>query len=91
MNIEQLQACSNAWNEHDIDTVMAYVTDDCIFETGGGGTQRYGRRHVGFEHVRDKFVGPTKDGSKMELDGCDLFIFADGKIKLKNSIIKNRK
>ena len=120
MNIDQLQAYSDAWNEHDIDTVMAYMTDDCVFETGGG-TERYGTRHVGYETVREKFVGvwtdvpdvqfinarhfisgergcsewtivgTTKDGNKMELVGCELFSFANGKIKLKNSFIKNRK
>ena len=53
MNIGQLQAYSDAWNAHDIDTVMAYMADDCVFEAGRG-TKRYGTRHVGFETVREK-------------------------------------
>ena len=30
------------------------------------------------------------DGSKMEVDGCDLFTFVDGKIRVKASYLKNR-
>lgn len=35
------------------------------------------------------FVASRPDGSKIEVDGCDLFTFSGGKIKLKNSFIKN--
>lgn len=34
MNAADLEAYTNAWNAHDIDTIMAYMTDDCVFETG---------------------------------------------------------
>jgi ketosteroid isomerase-like protein len=33
MTLEDLENYSAAWNAHDIDTLMAYMTDDCIFET----------------------------------------------------------
>ena len=36
MNKKRLEDYSNAWNEHDIDKVMEFMTEDCIFETGGG-------------------------------------------------------
>ena len=35
MNKEQLQDYSDAWNEHDIDRIMEYMTVDCVFEPGG--------------------------------------------------------
>ena len=35
-------------------------------------------------------TGTRPDGSTMELDGCDLFEFQDGKIRVKNSFVKNR-
>jgi ketosteroid isomerase-like protein len=36
------------------------------------------------------FTGTKPDGSKMEVTGCDLFTFRDGKIYIKNSYRKNR-
>lgn len=36
------------------------------------------------------FTGTRKDGTKVEVTGCDLFTFRDGKIAIKNSYRKNR-
>ena len=36
------------------------------------------------------FTGTKADGSKVEVTGCDLFTFRDGKIAIKNSYRKNR-
>jgi ketosteroid isomerase-like protein len=36
------------------------------------------------------FTGTRKDGVKVEVTGCDLFTFKDGKIAVKNSYRKNR-
>ena len=36
------------------------------------------------------FVGTKADGSKVEVTGCDLFTFRNGKIYIKNSYRKNR-
>ena len=33
---EMLKRYSDAWNEHDIEKIMLYMTEDCIFRTGGG-------------------------------------------------------
>ena len=35
------------------------------------------------------FTGTKKDGTKVEVTGCDLFTFKDGKIAIKNSYRKN--
>lgn len=37
------------------------------------------------------FTGTRKDGTKVEVTGCDLFTFEGGKIAVKNSYRKNRK
>lgn len=37
------------------------------------------------------FTGTRKDGTKVEVTGCDLFTFDDGKIAVKNSYRKNRR
>ena len=36
------------------------------------------------------FTGTKLDGTKVEVTGCDLFTFKDGKIAIKNSYRKNR-
>ena len=36
------------------------------------------------------FTGTHKDGRRVEVTGCDLFTFRDGKIAVKNSYRKNR-
>jgi uncharacterized protein (TIGR02246 family) len=36
------------------------------------------------------FTGTLKDGRRVEVTGCDLFTFRDGKIAIKNSFRKNR-
>lgn len=119
MKTEDLENYSDAWNAHDIDRIMEYMTDDCIFETGGG-SEKYGTRFVGFDEVRRRFievwteipdvhfegclhfvqgghgcsewtfVGTRQDGTNIEIDGCDLFTFENGKIKSKRSYVKNR-
>jgi ketosteroid isomerase-like protein len=36
------------------------------------------------------FTGTRRDGTRVEVHGCDLFTFRGGKIALKNSYRKNR-
>jgi steroid delta-isomerase-like uncharacterized protein len=36
------------------------------------------------------FTGSRMDGTRVEVTGCDLFTFRDGKIAIKNSYRKNR-
>lgn len=119
MNEKQLQEYSDAWNEHDIDKIMEFMTKDCVFEPGGG-PEKFGTRYEGYEVVRERFievwtdipdvrfenaihftqgdygcsewtiVGTSKNGKKIEIDGCDLFTFENGKIRSKRSYVKNR-
>jgi ketosteroid isomerase-like protein len=119
MNIEQLQEYSDAWNRHDIDRIMHFMTDDCVFETGAG-HDACGTRYEGLDEVKKRFIevwesipdirfenarhfvhndrgcsewtltGTRPDGTKLELNGCDLFTFRDGKIRVKNSFLKKR-
>jgi ketosteroid isomerase-like protein len=119
MKEQDLIDYSDAWNAHDIDLIMSFHTEDCIFETGGG-TEKYGTRVSGSEAVRARFilvwteladvrfehgshfvtgdrgcsewtfVATRPDGARLEMNGCDLFTFSDGKIRIKNSLLKNR-
>ena len=120
MTAEKLEAFfDEGWNRHDVDALMSFMSDDCVFE-GVAGSDVYGTRHVGRERVRAAFarvfatfpdvafrdmrhvvagergisewtfVGTTPEGKKIEVNGCDLFTFRDGKITLKSSYLKNR-
>ncbi len=119
VTVETLQAFADAWNRHDADALMAFMTEDCAFEASAG-PDVFGARYAGREAVRAAYVdvwttfpdahwanarhfvlgdrgvsertftGTRADGSRVEVNGCDLFTFRDGKIALKNSYRKNR-
>ena len=114
-----LQRFADAWNQHNIDSLMSFMTDDCQFDTGGG-SEPWGERYQGNEEVRKRyeqvwidvpdarwgkdqhivsgdrglsewtFYGTAGDGSAIEVQGCDVFTFRDGKIATKSTYIKNR-
>ena len=116
---EALQAFADAWNRHDIEALMSFMTVDCVFESSAG-DEVCGTRYVGADAVRagfaevwatypdahwanarhfvsgDRaisewtFTGTRADGTRVEVQGCDLFTLRDGKILLKNSYRKNR-
>jgi steroid delta-isomerase-like uncharacterized protein len=110
---------ADAWNRHDADALMSFMTPDCVFESSAG-PDACGTRHRGAEAVRAGYVqvwttfpdahwgdarhfvcgdrgvsqwtftGTGKDGTRVEVHGCDLFTFRDGKIALKDSYRKTR-
>lgn len=114
-----LAAFSEAWNRHDIDALMSFMSEDCVFDTAAG-EERSGTRHAGPAAVRKAFAatweavpdahwrnathlvqgdsgysqwtftGTAADGSRIEVDGVDLFTFRDGKIQRKNVFRKSR-
>lgn len=55
ISTEFLQAFTDAWNRHDIDALMSFMTDDCVFQAAAG-AERCGARHVGREAVRAAFA-----------------------------------
>lgn len=117
--VEMLEAFADAWNRHDTDALMSFMTDDCVFEASAG-PEVSGTRYVGRDAVRagylevfatfpdahwggarhfvqdDRgvsewtFTGTRTDGTRVEVNGCDLFTFREGKIAVKNSYRKNR-
>jgi ketosteroid isomerase-like protein len=42
------------WNGHDVDLLMTFMSDDCVFESTAG-SEVCGTRHVGRERVREAF------------------------------------
>ena len=55
VTIDVLQAFADAWNRHDVDAIMSFMTDDCVFEASGG-PDVCGARYQGREAVRAGFV-----------------------------------
>lgn len=51
---EFLQAFSEAWNRHDIDALMSFMADDCVFHAAAG-SELYGKTFAGREAVRAGF------------------------------------
>ncbi len=60
VTVEMLQAFADAWNRHDIDALMSFMTDDCVFETAAG-PEACGTRHVGAAAVRKAFAAVWKN------------------------------
>lgn len=119
LSVADLQAFAEAWNRHDLEALMRFMTDDCVFEASAG-PDACGARHVGRDAVAGAFsdvwntfpdaqwrsprhfvcgdrgvsewtfTGTRPDGSRVEVNGCDLFTFRDGRIAVKNSYRKNR-
>ena len=114
-----LQAFAEAWNRHDADALMSFMTDDCVFDASAGLESR-GTRHAGRQAVRAAyaevwstfpdahwgntrhvvqgergfsewtFTGTARDGTRVEVNGCEVFTFRGGRIAVKGSYRKNR-
>ena len=52
---EMLQAFADAWNRHDVDALMSFMTQDCVFEASTG-PEVFGARYAGRESVRAGFA-----------------------------------
>jgi taurine dehydrogenase small subunit len=56
MTTKDLDAFFEAgWNAHDVDRLMTFMADDCVFESVAG-PDACGTRHVGRERVREAFA-----------------------------------
>jgi len=56
MTIKDLEAFfDNGWNRHDVDALMTFMADDCVFESATG-PDACGTRYEGRERVREAFA-----------------------------------
>jgi len=53
--VRMLEAIATAFDEHDLDAIMAYFADDAVFE-GPRGTEPWGTRFEGRDAVREAFA-----------------------------------
>ena len=120
VSAQNLDAFADAFNRHDADAIMSFMTHDCVFDASAG-PEVCGTRYAGRDAVRAAFAevfttfpdarwsgarhfiqgdrGVSEwtfsgtraaDGARVEVHGCDVFTFRDGKIAIKNSYRKNR-
>ena len=75
MNKKQLQKYSDAWNEHDIDKIMQFMTEHCVFEPGGG-SEKFGSRYEGYDAVRKRFIEVWTDIPDVKFE--DAIHFSEG-------------
>ena len=54
VTVEVLQQFADAWNRHDANALMAFMSEDCVFEASAG-PDAAGTRYVGREAVRAGF------------------------------------
>ena len=112
-----LDGLLDAFNAHDLDAIMSFFTEDCVFDTprgpGPGGCRLVGKQQVRqgfqarFDGIPDIVYGDDRHwtcgdrgvsewtirgtqatGEPIEVRGCDLFEFADGKISRKDAFWK---
>lgn len=50
-----LERFAEGWNRHDVDALMAFMAEDCAFETTAG-PEPCGKRYEGRERVREAFA-----------------------------------
>jgi ketosteroid isomerase-like protein len=56
MTTNDLQAFfDKGWNRHDVDLLMTFMAEGCVFETTAG-PEACGTRHAGRERVREAFA-----------------------------------
>ena len=60
MDETRLQAFADAWCRHDLDALMSFMTDDCVFHSGAG-PDASGTRYVGRDAVRAGFAKAWAD------------------------------
>ena len=117
--MEVIRAITTAFDEHDLDGIMAHFTDDAVFESPRG-PDAWGQRFVGRDEVRNAFAGrfagipdirytdaehfvdgergasewtlsgTMTSGQRIEVRGCDLWTFRDGRVAKKDSFWKLR-
>jgi ketosteroid isomerase-like protein len=54
--IQMIRAITAAFDDHDLDGIMAHFADDAVFE-GPRGPDPWGQRFVGIDEVRNAFAG----------------------------------
>jgi len=55
VSVEYLQAFADAWNRHDVDALMSFMTEDCVFDASAG-PDVCGAHYAGRDAVRAAYA-----------------------------------
>ena len=76
VDIATLEAFGAAWNRHDIDALMGFMTDDCVFHAVAG-PELFGRTFRGRDAVREGFQLAWQTFPDAAWLDADIFIAGD--------------
>ena len=76
VTVEQLDAFADAWNRHDADALMSFMSEDCVFESSTG-PDSCGTRYVGREAVRAGYVEVWKSFPDAHWGNARHFVLGD--------------
>jgi steroid delta-isomerase-like uncharacterized protein len=76
VTIENLKAFGDGWNRHDVDFLMTFMADDCVFETTAG-KDVCGTRYAGREQVRTAFARVFQIFSDAQFNDARHFVAGD--------------
>ena len=76
VTVEFLQAFADAWNRHDVDGLMSFMNDDCVFESSAGEDAR-GTRYEGVEAVRRGYAKAWEDFPDAQWNDAHHFVIGD--------------
>jgi ketosteroid isomerase-like protein len=76
VTVKDLEAFADGWNRHDVDFLMTFMTEDCVFETSAG-PEASGKRYVGREQVRDGFAGVFRRFPDVHFGNARHFVSGD--------------
>lgn len=76
MTIKDLEEFGGGWNKHDVDYLMTFMAEDCVFETSAG-KEVCGTRYAGREEVRKGFEKVFKTFPDVEFRNSRHFVAGD--------------
>lgn len=76
VTVQLLQAFADAWNRHDVEGLMLFMTDDCVFESSAG-ADVCGTRFEGTEAVRKGYSKSWEDFPDAQWNAARHFVIGD--------------
>jgi ketosteroid isomerase-like protein len=76
LDLKFLEDFFDAWNRHDIDAIMANMTEDCIYEASSG-SELWGTRYSGQKAVRAAVLGLWESLPDARFSDCTYFFSGD--------------
>ena len=76
VTVEFLQAFADAWNRHDVDDLMSFMTENCVFESSAG-EDVCGTRYEGSEAVRKGYSKSWEDFPDAQWNDARHFVIGD--------------